>query len=216
MNSFDSASNFVVISADFSPCTNDWEVLEGLSGLRWTLPTAYHPERTFVILDALASEMKPFWIKLEYITTMYDSRSLRGYVYPTAAGVWETHKICIADLQTTYNTGTPPGYVTAMEIGIGYHIAQPEISWQHGTNFLYVDNVSYYVEPPALNLSVAGTNLDLCWPTNAPEYKLEESVDCLSGCWVEVSVAPTIVNQMFKTSIPISQNSHFYRLKASF
>lgn len=69
------------------------------------------------------------------------------------------------------------------------------------------------VAAPQLNITLAGTNVILTWPSSATGYSLQSNTNLvLLANWGAVSPAPIIINGQDTVTNPISVRQKFYRL----
>lgn len=67
--------------------------------------------------------------------------------------------------------------------------------------------------PPQLGISISGPNVILTWPTNAPGFALQSTIDLHSpGVWNTNYPAPAVVGNQYVLTNPISGPRIFYRL----
>lgn len=66
---------------------------------------------------------------------------------------------------------------------------------------------------PALQISLAGSQVTLKWPANATTFTLQSTTTLSGGTWNPVSGTPTVVNGLNTLTLSASQAQTYYRLK---
>lgn len=66
--------------------------------------------------------------------------------------------------------------------------------------------------PPALSISLAGTNVVLSWPSTAGNYNLEQAAQVPGGHWSIVPFPPAVVGNQLVVTNAVSSTAQFFRL----
>jgi alpha-L-arabinofuranosidase len=67
---------------------------------------------------------------------------------------------------------------------------------------------------PTINVSSAGIRLTLSWPLISEDFTVMSSTNLASGFWSPVSsAAPQIVGSQWEITVPVSNNTQFFRLE---
>lgn len=76
------------------------------------------------------------------------------------------------------------------------------------------DNAVIYklVLPLRLNISLAGSNVVLTWPTNFGAATLQSTCSLVLPSWQTVSNVPTIVNNVYTVTNPVGVSQRYFRL----
>jgi uncharacterized repeat protein (TIGR03803 family) len=111
----------------------------------------------------------------------------------------------------TNGDGTYPYGRLALSANTLYGTAKNGGSSGFGTVF------SLTLPAPQLAITPTSSNIILTWPTNEngfdfTGYTLQCASDLVSGCWTNVSPAPSVVNGQLTVTNPISATQMFYRL----
>jgi hypothetical protein len=215
-----SQGHVLTLSADSSACTGPW------SG-DWTVPlqiqsirrsnalTGYVPERTYLSFDAWVSKLIPFRVRLEYTDSAPSVRDLETYVYPSVVGSFERFVVPLSSLSQTFFLGNPPDNPTSFVVYMDGYPSATNAMWGYSSgNVLSIDNVSYYVLPPPLDLKADGAgNLLISWPTNVTGYVLQESPSFRATNWSDVVTVPIPTNERNQIILSPTGEFRFYRLR---
>jgi hypothetical protein len=205
----------LTLSVDSSACNSAWSI-------SWILNphvtfAGYDPERTFLSFDALASKLKPFSVRLEYVDQggSFATRDLWITVTPTNAGTFQHYSIPLTAFSTTYLSGNPPDYPTAVYFFIAGDPATPDTSWGFDTNnVLSVDYLSYTVFPPPLSIGAATNGMIVSWPTSVTAFVLQQSSTAEIGSWTDVTNAPVVAGDFNQLIVFPTASQGFYRLRS--
>lgn len=75
-------------------------------------------------------------------------------------------------------------------------------------------NVYGLQPPPPVNISFAGGNNAITWPTNTPSaYALQTTTNLVIGTWVAVTNSVAMSNGVYQVIVPATKPATFYRLK---
>jgi hypothetical protein len=66
---------------------------------------------------------------------------------------------------------------------------------------------------PTLSVSAANGNLTLSWPASASRFTLQQTGDCGSTSWTDVTNAATVVNSVIQVVLPPQAGQTFFRLR---
>jgi len=118
--------------------------------------------------------------------------------------------------------GTWPGYLyLSTDSGTNWTVTRAPVSdWTcvassaDGTTLIAGQNPGslYIWKPTALSISIAGANLEISWPTNQPNFILQEKNTLGSSTWVNVTNLPIVTNALYQTILPAGNDSQMFRL----
>jgi hypothetical protein len=66
---------------------------------------------------------------------------------------------------------------------------------------------------PGLNVSQAGSNLQLVWPLDTSSYVLQQTTNLQAAVWQTVTNVPLIQGYQKKVLLPLTNQRQFFRLK---
>lgn len=66
---------------------------------------------------------------------------------------------------------------------------------------------------PPLSVSRSSNNIVVSWPATALQYTLQSSSSLSAASWSSVAITPKLVNSNLTVTLPVSNNTTFYRLQ---
>lgn len=204
----------LTLSVDASSCTAPWAAWWHLTV--WDrVSMGYYPDRTFLAFDAMASELKPFRVKLIYTTSYLAGRNLEIYVTPHVAASFERFTVPLSAFEVTELLGDPPDFLTSVEFGIQGDPTNSVQSWgMDAGNTLQVDNLVYFMVPPPLHINLARGSVVATWATNSVDYVLQQNDLPASTGWADVNLSPVVTNGLNQVVLSPANASAFYRLRS--
>lgn len=70
----------------------------------------------------------------------------------------------------------------------------------------------YIWQPTTLDISVLGANVVVSWPTNVPNFILQQKSGLDSSNWFNVTNTPSVTNAYFQVALPLDDGSKLFRL----
>ena len=70
----------------------------------------------------------------------------------------------------------------------------------------------YIWQPTALDISVRGANVLVSWPTNVPNFILQQRTGLDSTSWFNVTNTPSVTNSYFQVALPLDDGNKLFRL----
>jgi hypothetical protein len=145
----------------------------------------------------------------------YATRNLEISITPTNAGTFQHYSVPMSAFSTVYLDGDPPAYPTAIYFGIAGDPAAPDTSWGFNpNNVLSVDNLSYTVVPPPVNIAAATNGVAVSWPVCNTAFVLQRSSTAEIGSWMDVTNATSIVGGVNQLVVSSATGQGFYRLRS--
>ena len=77
-----------------------------------------------------------------------------------------------------------------------------------------VENIRFYnLQPPSLNVQIAGGSVVLTWPSTAGGYALECMPTLTGASWQTITNAPAVSGSFYTMTNAAPADSMFYRLR---
>jgi hypothetical protein len=210
-----SSGNALMLSVDSSQCTQDWGAdWTGIPNLKVS-PPPYDPARIYINFEASVSKLRPFWVKFTYVGGSTDIRNVIISVTPTLTNSFQPYSMPLSAFTVTILRGNPPDAPTSVIFGIGFAWPGIDAPWGYDTNnVLMIDNLSYVVVPPPLNISSSDGNVIVSWASDTTSYVLQQNSDLNTTNWSAVTNLPFISDGRSQVVISNAVGSSFYRLRS--